>query len=246
MIRTVIFYTVVIPYSFICIGLALAVGMVPGGRPVMHWIDRSLWPNGWMRLCGIPVHCTGSTERLVPNKAYVFVSNHQSHFDIPATKVALSDRMLFFVTKRSLIYIPLVGFYLWRSGYPLIDRSRKNQSMKTMQLAARDVREGSSILVYPEGTRTFDGQIGAFKSGAFILAIESQTPIVPITITGSMGVMHRSRSIIKGGSIRVHIGDAIPTTGLTLSDRHMLLDTVRSVILSQYETQRTERGTFIL
>ena len=108
--RTIVFYTIVIPYSFLCIGLALLAGLIPGGRGAMHWIDRKLWPWGWMRMCGIPVECTGAVHSLAADQAYVFVSNHQWHFDIPATKVALSNRMLFFVTKRSLITSRLSAF----------------------------------------------------------------------------------------------------------------------------------------
>jgi len=242
-VRTILFYLVVMPYSYLCIAVCLLIGLLPYSRPILHWIDRRVWAPGWMRLSGVTVKVTGSVDALDPKQAYVVVANHQGHFDIPATKVALGEHTLLFVTKRSLLYVPLVGLYLWRAGYPLIDRGSKTQSHQMLDRAAQQVRDGTTVLVFPEGTRTTSGEISAFKRGAFVLAIKAQRPIIPVTITGSMAIMHRDSSKVRSGEIHVHIGDEIPTVGLQLEDRGALSERVRQTLLAQYETQRTSQDT---
>jgi 1-acyl-sn-glycerol-3-phosphate acyltransferase len=227
------------PYSYLCIAVCLLIGLFPKTAPILHWIDRCIWAPGWIRLSGVKVRVTGAVDALDPEHAYVVVANHQGHFDIPAAKVALGEHTLLFVTKRSLLFVPLVGLYLWRAGYPLIDRASKSQARDTLDRAAQQVRDGTTILVFPEGTRSGTGEIEAFKRGAFVLAIKAQRPIVPVTITGSMAIMHRDSPSVRTGEIHIHVGDVIPTEGLDLDARSALSDQVREVILTQYERQRT-------
>ena len=232
------------PYSYLCIIVCLIIGILPGTRPILHWIDRRIWAPGWLKLSAVSVRVTGNVEALDPEQAYVVVANHQGHFDIPAVKYALLHHTLLFVTKRSMFYVPLVGWYLWRAGYPLIDRTDKNQSHRMLDRAARQVHDGTTVLVFPEGTRTETGEIVEFKRGAFVLALKAQRPIVPVTITGSLAVMARHSGRVRTGEIHVHIGEQISTEGLTLDDRQMLSDRVRGVILDRYEQQRTEKDVW--
>jgi 1-acyl-sn-glycerol-3-phosphate acyltransferase len=243
-VRTLIFYLVVMPYSFFLISVCLIIGLFPGGTTAMHWIDRVMWARGWIRLTGVTVKTTGAIELLDPSVPYVFTSNHQSNFDIPATKVALRNRILLFVTKRSLLYVPLGGWYLWRAGYPLIDRSNKEKARKTLNRAAEQVRNGTSVLVFPEGTRTSSGEIEDFKRGAFVLAIKAQVPVVPLTISGSMAIMSRHSFGVRRGEIHIHVGSPISTASLSLEDRHLLSDQVKRAISEQYKIQRTSKDTF--
>ena len=135
--------------------------------------------------------------------------------------------------------MPLGGWYLWRAGYPLIDRSNKENARKTLDKAAKQVSDGASVLVFPEGTRTSTGEIEEFKRGAFVLALKAQVPVVPLTISGSMSVMSRHGFAVRTGEIHIHIGTPISTEGHTLDHRHALSDQVKQAISEQYEIQRT-------
>ncbi len=203
----------------------------------MRWLDRVVWCGGWCVLSRTRVTLLGDYAQLDSEQAYIFVSNHQSHFDIPATKWAMSDRMIYFVTKRDMLWVPIVGLYLWCAGYPLVDRRRRDKALGVMKKAADAVRNGSSLLVYPEGTRSRDGQIAPFKMGAFVMAIETGVPIVPSTVTGSMDIMHRDSRLVRRGDVTVHVGQAIDTSSYAYADRESLANEVRLLIEKRYEQQ---------
>ena len=215
----------------------LLIGLVPGSTGWLHWFERRIWAPNWLRLCGVRLKVTGEVDKLDPDRGYVFVSNHQGYFDIPAIKTALGEHSILFVTKRSLLYVPIGGWYLWRSGYPLINRKNRAQSAGVLDAATDALRRGQSMVVFPEGTRTKTGNIGPFKSGAFRMAIAAQAPIVPVTLTGSMAVMGRGLAV-KAGCIHIHIGEPIGTEGTTLEDRTQLGETVKASISKSYEIQQ--------
>ena len=120
-------------------------------------------------------------EVIESDKPYVFVCNHQSYLDIPILFRAIPTN-LYFVAKKELRIIPFLGWYMMATGMIFIDRSNRKKSMESLKRSARLINQGKSVLMFPEGTRTFEHQIAPFKKGPFILSKEANVPILPIGI----------------------------------------------------------------
>ena len=186
------------------------------------------WARWILATTGVRVRVTG-LDRLQPNRSYVFAANHQSIYDIPIIFAALPFQLRI-VAKESLGRIPFMGWHLHRAGHLLVDR--RNPGADIVQKMARLVREGSSLIVFPEGTRSVSGELGRFKKGSFLVAMGSQLPIVPVTITGSRHVMSKGRLMVCPGEVQVTVHEPVPTDGLRRGDVHGLSDRVRSRVAS--------------
>ncbi len=168
---------------------------------------------------GVPIPATSAS--------YVFASNHQSFYDIPILFSTLPHQLRI-IAKSSLGWFPFVGWHLKWAGHLLIDRDSPGASVfKKMQ---RMIGQGASLIIFPEGTRSRDGHVGRFKGGVFLVAIESELPIVPISVSGSRHVMLKDRLMTCPGVVDVTIHPPIPTTGLTRADARALADRVRTIV----------------
>jgi 1-acyl-sn-glycerol-3-phosphate acyltransferase len=132
-----------------------------------------------------------------------------------------------FIAKKQLARIPLFGWAMAAGRFIFIDRQNALAARRSMEEAARRIRAGQSVIIYPEGTRTRDGRLLPFKKGGFHLAIDSGADIVPVAIRGSRAVMPRGAALIRAGRVSVEIGAPIPTAGLTSADREALIAEVR-------------------
>lgn len=150
-----------------------------------------LWSWLTVRLLLLPVKVEGR-EHLKPGQSYVFVSNHQGAFDIFLIYGFL-NRNFKWMMKYQLTKIPFVGFACKISQQILVDKRGPSRIRKTYERARLVLREGMSLVVFPEGSRTFTGHMGKFRRGAFMLADELQLPVAPLTINGSFNVMPRMR-----------------------------------------------------
>src|SRR6185503_10489260 len=152
--------------------------------------------------------------------------------DILALFVALKDTPFVFAAKKELFRVPFIGWHLRLGGYVEVDRDNRDRAISAYAKAARQVREqGAVVTVYPEGTRSMDGTILPFKKGAFVLAVESQVPVVPVAVDGAQHALRKHSLRLYGHPIRVVVGAPIETRGLTLADRDDLLRKVRLAIL---------------
>jgi 1-acyl-sn-glycerol-3-phosphate acyltransferase len=182
----------------------------------------------WM--LGIEVRMHG-LEHLDPAQTYVFAPNHQSHLDILALLAHLPGRTRF-AAKRELWRHPVVGAVLDTLGMVPIDREHPENAIAVLSRAAATPE---SLVVFPEGTRSRDGQLREFKKGAFVLAIRGGLPIVPITTVGTRRLMPRgSRLTVLAGPVDVHVHEPIPTAGLGDADRAALMERVRAAISSEH------------
>jgi 1-acyl-sn-glycerol-3-phosphate acyltransferase len=163
-------------------------------------------------------------------KPYIFAMNHQSLFDIVAAFVAIPVNIRF-IAKKTLRWIPFLGWYMSATGMVFIDRHNRRDALASLDEACQKIRGGSSILVYPEGTRSRDGLLLPFKKGAFILAIQAGVPIVPVAIEGCQSLLERDSLRIQGGRVHIIIGQPIPTVGLTVGDRDALMLRVRHAMI---------------
>lgn len=224
-------YTVVA--TVLMFTVALFGMLVPGdaGRRWQFWCARA-WAAGILRAARCPVVVTRVSEDPAPAGGFLYFSNHHSMLDILALFVALKETPFVFAAKRELFKVPCIGWHLRLAGYVEVDRQNRERAISAYAKAARQVRErGTVVTVYPEGTRSKDGSVHPFKKGAFVLAIESQAPLVPVAVDGAQHALRKHSLRLYGHPIRVVVGKTIETRGLTMENRDDLLRQTRRAIL---------------
>ena len=192
-----------------------------------HRIGR-FWAGLHLKVSGVKVVMNGLEHLADP--PYVFMCNHQSALDIYTllTCLPLSFK---WIAKRQLFKIPFIGWAMGRAGYISIDRERPREALKAMEEAARKIRAGMNIIIFPEGTRSFDGNLLPFKKGGFTLALRAMVPIVPIGIYGTSRLQPKGSFIPKEkGVIYINIGKPIILEGLDRSAKTKVMDDVRERI----------------
>jgi 1-acyl-sn-glycerol-3-phosphate acyltransferase len=211
-------------YTLVLGAISLASALVDRRGRTAHWCART-W--SWLILAttGVRVRTSGIDQ--VPDGSYVFVSNHQSIYDIPIlfTHVPFQLRI---IAKASLGAFPVLGWHLRYTGHLLVDRLRAGVS--TLRQVARLVLRGHSLIVFPEGTRSVDGRVGPFKRGLFLVAVESGLPVVPVAVIGSRHVMRKGRLMTCPGYVELVVHAPIQTVGLGRQDVRSLVERVHAVI----------------
>lgn len=226
-IKTVIFI-VVLTISTVAFGI---------GALVTLFITRnSNLGHYWARLWGlVQIKATGTRvilknkELVNPKETYVYMANHQSWFDI-FVLLAYVPGQFRWLAKEELYKIPIVGQAMRLIGYIPIDRSNRAKAFESIAKAAEKVREGVSVMIFPEGTRSINGVLQPFKKGGFILAIQSKKPILPVSISGSYRVMPKRSWMVHPGTITVTFHPPIPTESYDVEDRDRLIFIVEQAI----------------
>ncbi len=187
-------------------------------------VEAQKYPRTWARIllwiAGIKVRVTGM-ENLDSHATYVFAGNHSSQLDIYSFQGYFPHDFRW-IAKKELFKIPLFGRAMRRVGFISIDRSRGREALKSLSLAANRISDGSSVLIFPEGTRSRDGKLHPFKAGAFLLAIKSGVPVVPIGFNNASRLLPKGRLLPNSGEIILHIGTPIPTTDYKTRDKQKL------------------------
>jgi 1-acyl-sn-glycerol-3-phosphate acyltransferase len=200
-----------------------------------HSIARR-WARLALRIFGVKVHFVG-LENLENGKTYVYVSNHASMFDIPAVIGSIPDEVRI-VFKKELSYVPIWGWALAVGHYISIDRFSAKDAMKSLDEAAEKIRQGASVLLFAEGTRTKTGKLQPFKRGAFSLAAKSGIPVVPLTINNSFNILPKGSLRIRPADISLIVDTPIPTTSIDgKADEVRLMEAVRAAISRHYIDQ---------
>ena len=182
------------------------------------------YPRLWARIltwiAGVRVRVEGM-ERLDPRATYVFAGNHTSQFDIYSFQAAFPHDFRW-IAKQELFRIPIFGRAMRKVGFIAIDRSHGRKALKSLNLAAKRIADGASVLIFPEGTRSPDGRLRPFKAGAILLAIRSGVDVVPIGFNGASSVLPKGALLPRGGEIVIRIGQPIATTDYTTKDKQKL------------------------
>ncbi len=182
-------------------------------------------------------------ERVGPEGQFIFMANHLSLIDGPLLFL-LVPRPLRVILKKSIFRIPVIGQAMAFVGFVPVDRMRTTGGQRAIAQAARLMREkGCSFLIFPEGTRSRDGRLQAFRRGGFFLALESGAAIVPISIRGTFELMPKGQKFIRRGKIRVAFHDPIPVAGLGRADIPALMGRVRDAVATGLDEEpRAQRG----
>ena len=187
------------------------------------------WARAILWVCGIKVTATGR-DTVDPSVPRIYMTNHQSYFDIFALLAHLPVHFKF-ILKQELMRIPLLGIAMRKARYIGIQRDDPRKAIQSMNEAAEKIRKGASVVMFPEGTRSVDGRLQAFKKGGFTLALRSGCGIVPVTIRDSYRIVPKGSLKINKGSFSMHIGEAVPVKGITKARIPELMECVREAML---------------
>jgi 1-acyl-sn-glycerol-3-phosphate acyltransferase len=195
--------------------------MFPRAAYATYRLGR-MWNWAVAKCMGITFTISG-TEKIVPGESYIITPNHQSFADILALFVSLPVPFRW-VIKKELLKIPLFGRALGATGAICLDRSDRERSVKSLREGVHKLGGGWSVLIYPEGTRTPDGLLHAFKKGAFMMAVQTGFPILPVTCNGAFNIMPKNTLLFRPGHVTLTLGDPILTKGLTESSVSELME----------------------
>lgn len=210
--------------SFVFGWIAVFLGWIPPRGSWTFGISR-LWSRGLLTASCVQVDVEYSAG-LEPGGRYVFLCNHQSLFDIPALIVTVPGQVRM-LAKRSLFRVPVFGWALWAGGFIPIDRGDRSRARQSFTSAAARLREGTSILLFPEGTRSLTDTLLPFERGGFLLALKSGLPIVPVGVSGTRAVQPKGNWAIRPGRVTVRYGAPIHPADYGLRRKGELVEEVR-------------------
>lgn len=228
--RTVFFLIPAISVYTLVLGTASIASSVFDRRGYFAHRCARAWSWLILKTTGVRVHVEG-LERITPGTTYVFVSNHQSIYDIPVLFASLPHQLRI-IAKASLASFPVLGWHLRRGGHLFVDRRRPDHG-GILDRWRSLVKDGLSLIIFAEGTRSMDGTVARFKAGSFLLALEAGLPIVPLSIVGTRFVMQKGRLRTEPGQVELRVHDPIvpPTLASpTVRDAKALADRVHAVV----------------
>ena len=227
MIRTLIVILWIVLVTIVCGTLTILVSFFDNTGNSPYIVSR-LWGKSILFGSRIKVAVKGLSN-IDLSKSYIYMPNHQSNFDIPVLSAHLPMQFRW-LAKAELFKIPVFGYAMKRAGYISIDRSKGRSALKSLKKAAEVIRSGVSVIIFPEGTRSGDGEILPFKQGGFIIAVDSGVPIVPVIIRGTRSIMPKDRVRIKPGAVVLEFKKPVETSGYTRKTRDALMEEVRGII----------------
>jgi 1-acyl-sn-glycerol-3-phosphate acyltransferase len=195
----------------------------------VRWFRKSkskaqIFPRTWgkllCRIANIKVRVEGQ-EHLDPAKPYIFVGNHSSMADIMSFSGYISHDYRW-IAKKELFAIPIFGSGMRAVDYISIDRSRGRAAVKSLNDAAKRIAGGASVILFPEGTRSADGHLQPFKTGAIMLALKAGVDVVPVGFNGTHQVLPKGKLLSRGGNVVLRIGTPISTQDFKAKDKQML------------------------
>ncbi len=195
----------------------------------VRWFRKSKakaqqFPRAWGRLlcriANIRVRVEGG-EDLDPARPYIFIGNHCSMADIMAFSGYIRHDYRW-IAKKELFKIPVFGTGMKAVDYIPIDRSHGREAVQSLNDAAQRIAEGSSVILFPEGTRSPDGHLQPFKTGAVLLAIKAGVELVPVGFNGTHQALPKGKLLSRGGEVLLRIGPPVPAAGFKAKDKQAL------------------------
>ncbi|HEY2946730.1 MAG TPA: lysophospholipid acyltransferase family protein [Vicinamibacteria bacterium] len=195
-------------------------------RGDLSWRIARSWGRVVLQAWGVRVVVLGAAP---PPGPVIYAVNHGSVLDIPVLFAYLPGSFRI-VHKRSLYLIPLIGLYLYCAGHIGIDRSKAFRARKSLERAAQRIAGGTSVAVFPEGTRSSDGTVHSFKKGSFVLAIEAGVPVIPVSLAGVKRVAPQGLLRLRPGELAMTLHPPVPTSGRGVEEAAALAEQVRGIV----------------
>lgn len=208
----------------------------PDMRCTCEQVPRE-WAAFLLRVAGVDV-VLENEDVIRTGRPRILVANHVSWFDVLALAAYMPGRYVF-VAKKELERVPMFGKAARECGHVFVDRQDRSQAVEALSLARRNLEDESlTIIIFPEGTRSATGALQEFKKGAFVLAIQTGTDVVPAAISGSRRILRKGSLLIRSGTIRVRFGEPIPTASYDMAQRNELTRVAREALLALQSGQR--------
>src|SRR5271157_2284034 len=220
-------------YTFVLGILSLLSSLFDSSGRVQHWFAR-LWARMILKTGPIPVHVQGLEN--IAGEPVVYAANHLSALDIPVLLAEIPGQFRI-MAKKELFRYPVLGWHLKRSGQIPIVYGDAHASLRSVHKASESLRHGLPVMVFPEGGRSETGQLQPFLGGAFLVAIRTKTPVVPIAIVGTYEMLPMNCFHVLPGPVTLIIGKPIPTAGMRAHDMDKLAAQVRDVIAEMYNSR---------
>jgi 1-acyl-sn-glycerol-3-phosphate acyltransferase len=229
MLRTIWTIIVAIVVTIPSATTVLIIAMLSSASPLIDPVIR-LWARLVLWGAGVEIRGEGM-ETIDRGKRYILIANHHSYFDIPCIFAAIPQPIRF-MAKKSLFSIPIFGWAIGRAGFIPIDRKNRRTAVKSFDLAVERIRKGNTIVIFPEEGRSPERGMRPFQRGAFLLAIRSELPILPLAIDGTYEVFRVGAKRITPGVVTLRVGTPIETAGVTVRAKDALSAQARSQIES--------------
>jgi 1-acyl-sn-glycerol-3-phosphate acyltransferase len=226
-LHSLIIYCWIVIGTFIFGLLAILASFFSKNGNSVHHIAQ-FWGRSILWVSGIRTLTSGFSPGM-GHHPYIYMSNHQSNFDIPVLYSALPVQFRW-LAKAELFKIPLFGQSMRGAGYISIDRSNRQSAFRSLADAAEAIRNGTSVMIFPEGTRSIDGMLLPYKKGGFVMAVDAGVPIIPVVISGTHAIMPKGRLLIRRQRVHVHVGLPIETADFNRKTKDDLMEKVRTAM----------------
>lgn len=204
-----------------------------------EFVDDQLykWLTPLIDMAGVTFDVSGQ-EKIPEGEPIIYTPNHSGMFDIPAI-VLTAPKPPMFIAKKELGKLPILSKWMWVIDCVFVDRSNKDSARSSLHEAIEMVKNGRSLVIFPEGTRSKDGKLGIFKGGAMKIAMETGAKVVPVLIEGSRERLEETGNVV-GGVVKVTYLDPIETKGLTKEDFFAMPEQIRGLIQAERDKHNAE------
>lgn len=229
------FYLIsIILNTFVLAAIIIMIAPFDKTGNMVHYIGK-FWSLLNIFLSGSRIRVRGK-DKIQKNGTYIVMSNHQSLFDVWAL-IGRLPLQIRWIVKSDIRKIPLFGYALERMGHLYVDRGNREQTIRSLQDGLKNLRKGTSIVIFPEGTRSKDGKLQEFRKGGAIMAISSGIPILPVTVNGSRFVLPKDTLDLMPGKIEIVMGDLIDPSPFKREQNKELLAAVKTAITKNLDLQ---------
>ncbi len=186
------------------------------------------WSRTIMKITGSRVMVEG--EHLIPDGPVVFIANHEGDFDIPVL-LGFINKPLGFVSKMEVKKVPIISSWMEAINCVFLDRNDRRQAVRSIRQGVEFLKQGHSMVIFPEGTRSKGGPVSAFKAGSFRLAKDAGVPIVPISIQGTSDVFEKNNRLVRPAAIKITVGQPLDPQIYCSKELKEIADDVREIIM---------------
>lgn len=190
--------------------------------------EQQFWSKAFFRLMFLPVSVDGF-EHIQPHQSYVFVANHQSMFDVWLVYGWLPV-VFKWLMKAELRHIPFVGTACKAAGHIFVERKNAKASVESLQQIEKQLTDGVCTVIFPEGTRSRNGETGRFKRGAFQIALDLGLPVIPLSLSGCFDVLPKGKPFVSWHPVHMHIGEPIDLK--QFADPNEAIEAVRNAVIA--------------
>jgi 1-acyl-sn-glycerol-3-phosphate acyltransferase len=235
-LRTICINAFIGTFSFFWCIYGILLSIFDRKGKLVHFYAAVPWVKVILWACGVKVKVKG-VENVDPNLPRIYMSNHRSWFDILALLSALPVDFKYMM-KKELLRIPIFGIAVWRARHISIDRGNPRKALESVQKAVEKIRSGYSVLIFPEGTRSPDGNMQPFKRGGFRLALQAGCDIVPLAVLNSHNIVPKGSMRVNKGVISINIGKPISIGDYSKKDTNKLMARVREAVIANLNEEQ--------